>query len=161
MTEYSVATTSPNLYTQLARPYPMAFTAMYVYKHYHVIRDTGGGRSMMVVDIRVSDRNAPQQSTNGNFLINSVPSKPLIYHVEALRTGRSYCTRVVRVRQPEPDGSNDNVMFFATVSFKKDLKEKSFEHQIPSPEFRKYFENPRKFDYAPMLDIPRYVSPCP
>ena len=64
-------------------------------------------------------------SMHGYFLRQGDPAQPVVYHVEPVRDGRSYCTRTVRALQ------NDQLIFTSTQSFQK--TEQGLSHQSSMP----------------------------
>lgn len=59
------------------------------------------------------------------FLRQGDPSAPVLYQVDPLRDGRSYCTRTVRAVQ------HDKSIFSATLSFQKLEQGLSYQSQMP------------------------------
>jgi acyl-CoA thioesterase 8 len=81
---------------------------------------------------------AAHKSVTSDFLIHSMhcyfvlagnPDIPIIYHVERIRSGRSFATRTVQARQ------KGNVIFTTTMSFMKEGSggNKLVEHARPMP----------------------------
>ncbi|KAF3918017.1 hypothetical protein ABW21_db0203403 [Orbilia brochopaga] len=99
-------------------------------------------------------------SVNSNFLIRGGPKLPLLYTVETLREGKSYCTRHVQVRQPSANQRplDADVVFVATVSFKT-VEPRGLETQVsPPPELRSWVTNPRRHEVSPAVDVPSWME---
>lgn len=64
------------------------------------------------------------------FVLAGNADVPVIYHVERIRDGRSFCTRTVQARQKA------RVIFTVTLSFmrERDQSEKLVEHDVAFPD---------------------------
>ncbi|KAK6333451.1 hypothetical protein TWF718_011261 [Orbilia javanica] len=100
-------------------------------------------------------------SITGHFLVGGKPKIPFIYTVETLRQGKTYCTRNVLVRQPNPTDPrplDSEVVFFATVSFKT-VEPRGLESQVPPPkELKQWVSNPKQSELAPAVDVPSWIE---
>ncbi|KAF9363620.1 Acyl-CoA thioesterase 8 [Mortierella sp. NVP85] len=65
-------------------------------------------------------------SLHSYFLLPGDPSTPILYHVERVRDGKSYCTRTVRATQ------RGNNIFVCTASFQVP-RPNALSHQYPMP----------------------------
>lgn len=95
----------------------------------------GPGKRIYGGQVLAQALNAAEQTVNGQFQVHSLNSyflrlgdnsRPVIYEVDPIRDGRSFCTRRVVARQ------YGKAIFSATISFQ--IPEQSFEHQAPMPE---------------------------
>ncbi|KAG0223354.1 peroxisomal long-chain acyl-CoA thioesterase 1 [Mortierella sp. GBAus27b] len=66
-------------------------------------------------------------SLHSYFLLPGDPTTPILYHVERVRDGKSYCTRTVRATQ------RGNNIFVCTASFQVPRPE-ALKHQYPMPD---------------------------
>lgn len=127
----------------------------------------------LVAAVRTVEDERSTHSLHGYFLRPGDPKIPIIYDVERIRDGRSFCTRrIVGIQHGE-------AIFSMTASFHK--PEEGFEHQfsmpdVPPPEelpseaelkdrfidlmpdqIRPYWERERPIEMRP-VDISRYLS---
>uniref|UniRef100_A0A914CYP4 Acyl-CoA thioesterase II n=1 Tax=Acrobeloides nanus TaxID=290746 RepID=A0A914CYP4_9BILA len=83
-------------------------------------------QALAVAEQTVSDIFLPH-ATHSFFILNVTADKPVDYHVQRIRDGRSFCTRFVTAHQ------EDKIVFSIQLSFH--IKEEtSIEHQIKMPE---------------------------
>ena len=82
---------------------------------------------------------AAQRTVPHNFTVHSMhcyfvlagnAEIPIIYHVERIRDGKSFCTRTVQARQ------RAKPIFTVTLSFMREVEadQKMVEHQVPQPQ---------------------------
>lgn len=84
------------------------------------------------------DSNRLVHSLHSYFLLAGDATKPIVYNVENIRDGKSFCTRRVKAIQ------NGKAIFYMTASFQ--LPEEGFEHQdimpnVPGPDGIPSFED--------------------
>ncbi|KAH6694790.1 thioesterase-like superfamily-domain-containing protein [Leptodontidium sp. MPI-SDFR-AT-0119] len=95
---------------------------------------------------------------HGNFLLPANASVPLIYVVDLLRSGQSYSTRYVTVRQSHAASQNSNdpgdIVYVCLCSFQKSEKG-VLEHQ---PQYPHYFDTlsnvPESHPLVQDVDVP-------
>ena len=91
-------------------------------------------------------------SLHGYFLRQGDPAKPVIYQVDPVRDGRSYCTRAVRAMQDE------RAIFTATLSFQKAEQGLSYQSTMPDVPGPELLTSDREF-YAEALADSGYQWP--
>ena len=104
----------------------------------HASDDSGGriyGGQVMAQALSASQQTVAQaltvHSMHVYFLRQGDPAKAVVYQVEPVRDGRSYCTRIVRALQDQ------QIIFTATLSFQKTeqgLNYQSAMPKVPRPE---------------------------
>ncbi|KAH0345972.1 Thioesterase/thiol ester dehydrase-isomerase, partial [Aureobasidium melanogenum] len=95
-------------------------------------------------------------NVTGFFILAGNSSIPFVYRVQAIRDGRSYCTRLVNVTQAEGDG----ICFTCTCSFKL-AEESHFDVQEKIDLDREYGavlsgKKPEDWEELPSMDVPWY-----
>ncbi|RYP24948.1 hypothetical protein DL765_000176 [Monosporascus sp. GIB2] len=96
------------------------------------------GGLLMSQAISAASATVPQDFyayTSSSSFLRPVTQERVVYRVERLTDGRNYATRQVRAAQGGADGSGDNLVYVATVSFqsKRIPSGKALDYAAPAP----------------------------